>query len=906
MFPVQSDLLGPGGKARIVLNLVFTCLVLAQSAEAIPDFRIQPGSGAVTATNLRRHLDFSSQVTLENIGGSGGDAGIRFQYEFVSLLPSATRYPAETRQVPSSGPFNVGGRPIINTPGGTSALPLVVQVDLKPNATMPLGDYRIELTIDPDMVETESNTSNNVFVLAPNVTLLPTADLSSTILTLVSPPSPIEYDAGENLVVRTTFKNVGDIVDIGPSTADFFLVDIRPDSFLRSSVLLNLDSTHFLGARVTPAIPASAQSQGAEYTFDSTFTFPAGLDLLNYNLAVLLNPNGTVPEPPDTADPFPGGNYTVSVEQLRVEYVHERPDFEGVDTNIPVVPDLAPGEFHTFTGRVSNVSFLPSIGTTTIHHYFSPFAAPGNSILIGTSTLPPLGPILSPTQHHDFSINLQIPAGVPSGDYTYFFIADDIEVIPERNEENNIGRITGGVFTVTSLGLPDIRSSGGVTFSPSSGEANDSLSLSVSLENSGELPTGPFDVRFYLVTPGSPSGETGTVLAVQRSTTGIAAGQTSVINATTSVPSLPPGDYEIRCAFDINDEVTEIEEFNTPAMAITDFTLDPTTPAGMPDLIPTNITPAVTDAEFDESVSVTVQITNIGNAATPANVYRVALSPDPFAGGANDIVLGVGVCPAIGAGSRADIVTSFSMPPESSMPPVGTYYWVVTADSGAGVTESDETNNELVFNSPTMRLETTRVVDRPIVNFESAGVSPERVAPGERIAPTARVENTGTFAAGQLKVSLYLSDNLNFTPVNDVLLHAFDPVDLPGGGAFMDYSALVPIPEVTASGDYFVLWVIDPFSEVPRDDNDPIVSARNHIVRERSLKIELFDRTPTHHRVALFDTDPNEEYIIEFSTDMSFSGSTASQPGIAEFPVMFDVPIGPSPSSQRYFRGATK
>ena len=850
-------------------------------ARAEIDFRVQ--SASTTSTGLRRHLTFETQSTIENLGTT--PSAVQMRYELVSLTPSATRYRVPTQSLPGTGPFVLSGERV----GGAGTFLARHQVP----AGLPFGQYRLELSLDPDHLVADVDRTNNAFVIAPIVTLLPTADLVVGDAEFVSAASPPEFDAGETMTVRTRFWNSGDLTDLPQNTARFYLVESSRTTYPYGGFSeLAGPTSVFLGSRTVPAIPANLQTPGATFTFNSTFTLPANLDLLRYAISIHLNPNGTIPEQNSPTYVFG--------DEMTVEYVNERPDFVAVDTtgNATGV-NLTPGDFVTLTGRISNFGLLPSPGTTVIEHRFRTRTGPANSYLVGTTPLPPL----AVGQHHDFNVSLPVPVGLPAGSYDHIFEADGIDVIDERLEGNNRGENQTKVYHVSPASLPDLSGSGGITAGPAVVEAGDPVSLSLVVSNNGGQSSAACQARFHVVPHETPFdlSLTGTTLIVA-SVPKLDPGESTNLATSAPFPSLAGGSYSIRCLIDSIGQVGESNESNNLAGSSSGtITLLPPL-SNPPDLVPSAITSATSLAPAGQSMSVTIQIANGGSSPSGNTGARLYLSADSVAGGSDDILLSSFPCPTIAAGGRADIVRTVTIPAAAT----GTYHWVVDVDDTDLVPEGDEINNLRVFDSPVFAIDADKEASRPVVFFENAGVAPRTLAAGERLTAAATLINAGDFPASRLKVNLYLSSTSQFSPASDVLLHEFAPEDLAGSGATRDLSTLVSLPEGTALGNHFILWVADPDSEIPRTPQDPVVAAHPITLRERKLRLEYSHTAGTADVLLLHDTDPARTYTVRHSSELNFapaqSGFTAPQAGQAEFPLQFSIQRGNSPPPFRFFR----
>ena len=221
------------------------------------------------------------------------------------------------------------------------------------------------------------------------------------------------------------------------------------------------------------------------------------------------------------------------------------------------------------------------------------------------------------------------------------------------------------------------------------------------------------------------------------------------------------------------------------------------------DLRVESLKPSSTTMHTSRTYIVQIVIKNHGNVASAACTSRIVISANDLIS-TSDPVLASIPTPALAVGQSYTTSRSFRMPASA---PSGTCYLGGYADSGAVVTELDNTNN-------TRALRITCVRDlRPNLRISQLSSSAATLTPNQVFAITSRTVNDSVVVAPASATGLYLSDNSTIS-VRDSLLGSYSvpqlttnagftqsksvraPSKLPHGtcfvGAYADFQKLVP------------------------------------------------------------------------------------------------------------------
>jgi subtilase family serine protease len=308
------------------------------------------------------------------------------------------------------------------------------------------------------------------------------------------------------------------------------------------------------------------------------------------------------------------------------------------------------------------------VGASTTRFYLSVNALldSGDVLLPGGRSVPPLAAGAASSG----STGLTLPAGLATGLYFLFAMADADLVVAETQEANNTslrGIQVGSDLTVSALTVPPR----GGTVAP--------IIVTETTTNQGAGGAGQSTTRFYL--SANYLLDAGDVLLTGgRSVPSLSAGASSSGQTSLAIPAgTPAGVYYLIALADADGAVAETQEGNNAtARSI----------AIGPDL-----TASVTSLLFTIAAGSTVTLTDLASnqgldAAMPSTT-RFYLSAN-YALDAADAVLGSRAVPAIAAGMTSTGATLVTIPAGTTP---GTYFVIARADDGGVVAESYETNN---------------------------------------------------------------------------------------------------------------------------------------------------------------------------------------------------------------------
>jgi subtilase family serine protease len=319
-------------------------------------------------------------------------------------------------------------------------------------------------------------------------------------------------------------------------------------------------------------------------------------------------------------------------------------------------------------------------------------------------------------------------------------VADCSSRLTESNENNNDYSVT-----VTPL-MPDIAITN-VTWTPLDTPVGAEVTFNVFVQNLGTLQAGSSRLTFYV--DGTDSGFT----YISSLDPGATVTEPFTWTAT-------PGSHTIKVAADTNDEIQEIDEANN----IKVVSLPP------PDLIMQDVTYSPSDAAMGETVTVTATISNQGSSQTQAS--SVALYVD------DKLYTTVELLP-VDAGKTVTASLEWAAKAD-------THTLKVTADPDNSVIESDETNNSQEIKFATMT---------PDLAVRSFTWDTNDLLTSNEVNFKIIVENTGTGAAGESRL-VYAIDSTS--PV------AKDLPAIPAGTA-----TELKINTILAAGSHKVTVTVD-------------------------------------------------------------------------------------------------
>lgn len=337
------------------------------------------------------------------------------------------------------------------------------------------GTTFFTIEADPENEVPEANESNNVATAsvqtAPSVDLEVTdADLALTNGTLF---------LGNDVTFRARIRNAG-TVDAPPAVVRFSITDgVDTDIVATRSVVLAAGAT-------------------VEQTLDYRIDRLGALRLL-----VEIDPGGLVPEADETNNVANFAFTSRALDSANLAVSHKDIAFEPV-------PGLEGSPFR-IAALVRNVGVAPATDVEVSFYDGDP--SQGGTLLGSLQVIPAVGPGTSA------AVEVVLPSPFGVGDRLIFVVVDPANRIAEFDENDN-----RAFESVRVLRLPDLATSpGALSLSPRFPRAGESVTLTVSVTNLGEQPTGTVLIRAFEGDPasgGSPVGGDQSLLALAPQATG--------------------------------------------------------------------------------------------------------------------------------------------------------------------------------------------------------------------------------------------------------------------------------------------------------------------------------------------------------------------------------------------------
>jgi hypothetical protein len=209
------------------------------------------------------------------------------------------------------------------------------------------------------------------------------------------------------------------------------------------------------------------------------------------------------------------------------------------------------------------------------------------------------------------------------------------------------------------------------------------FSVKETVRNVGPGTAGASMTRYYLAASATGSG--GTLLGPGRKVPSLAPSASSTGAITVTVPtSMTLGTYTLLACADDTALVAEGDETNNCAASTTAIVLT------RPDLGTTAVGDPPATAVAGTRISVTDTVRNGGAVAAGATTMRYYLSQNRVRDGADRLLTGGRVVPALGPGATSAATAMLVIP---SATPAATYFVLACADDLRRLIETDETNN---------------------------------------------------------------------------------------------------------------------------------------------------------------------------------------------------------------------
>jgi subtilase family serine protease len=337
------------------------------------------------------------------------------------------------------------------------------------------------------------------------------------------------------------------------------------------------------------------------------------------------------------------------------------------------------------------------------------------------------------------------------------------------------------------------------------------MTIANAVRNTGSAPAAGFLVRFYLSADDALDGAD--VSLGSRNVAGLAAGGVNTDSTTVTIPgnTSVPGTYRVIAIVDADGTQLELDETNNTAVSGVVRMV-----RYQPDLTMSLLAAPATGAA-GRPLAVANTVRNAGTAAAGSFVVRFFLSADDTLH-PGDVLLGSRVIGTLAAGASNSVVTTLTIPANTSVP--GTYRVIGVVDALDQQAELDETNNVTLAAAPT-----AITAYRPDLTLTALTVGRGGSA-GRPLGITHTVRNVGPAPAGTFVVRFFLSSD-DVLDAADVLLGTRTLATL-APGATDTMMTMITVPANTAvPGTYRVIGVVDALDQqVELDEtNNTLVSA---------------------------------------------------------------------------------
>ena len=664
------------------------------------------------------------------------------------------------------GSFNVPALP------GGSSFPAQTSVTIP--LSIALGSYYVLTCADDTNLVVESNESNN-------------CGAASTLLQIQSPPLPdlIERSISfvpvnpQTLQISDTAANQGTANAIASVTQYYFSATNMKDA---GAQLLN-------GQRLVPALSAGASSQGTA-TVVVPQNMPAGI---YYVLACADNTN-VVQESSETNN--------CAAAPARIQF-------------LPDLVESGVGSQTTVTGAGATITVSDTAGNqgggsaaaSVTQYYLSTFTTKANTarLLSGSRSVPALPYGGSSTG----GASVTIPPDMAAGSYYLLACADDTNLVPETNENNNCAASSARIQVGPDLVESAVSSQTLVT------GAGATIAVSDSVGNQGAGSAAASITQYYLSTLATKAN-TARLLSGSRPVPALAPGASSMGGVSVTIPpDMTTGNYYLLACADDTNLVPETNENNNCAASSGKIQVGP-------DLVESAVSSAVLVTGAGATITVSDTAGNQGGGSAAASVTQYYLSTFTTKASTARLLSGSRSVPALPYGGSSTGGASVTIPLDMA---TGSYYLLACADDTNLVPETNENNN--------CAASSARIQVGPDLVESAVTSQASIVSPGGSIAVSDTARNQGGGNAVASFTQYYLS-TLTSKTVSARLLAGNRPVPaLPSGGSSTG-GASVTIPPDMVTGSYYLLACVDDtnlVSETNENNNCSAFSTQIRVVQ---------------------------------------------------------------------------
>jgi YD repeat-containing protein len=409
---------------------------------------------------------------------------------------------------------------------------------------------------------------------------------------------------------------------------------------------------------------------------------------------------------------------------------------------------------------------------------------------------------------------LAIPLTTLPGLYYVCAKADTANTVDEGATEGNNTRCSSSQVTMPA---PDLLMTVVSTATPVVAPGK-TLVLANTVTNQGGIKTGGFTIGFTLSPTANYADAAAVTFTTTRSLTTLAAGASSAVSTTLTIPATTPfGAYYLCVMADTATTVNEgANEGNNSRCTSARVQVSD------PDLVLTALAPAAATVNQGATLSVTDTLANQGGLDTGASI-RISyhLSTDKIYGNADDVVITTyRTVSGLAVGTNNTATTTLTIP--AATPP-GAYDLCAMADSLNTVVETGEDNNTRCSDANASGIMQI-TVPPPDLIMSTGSASATSVAAGKTFSLPNSVVNNGGSKAGTFVISFHLSTNTTWGDGDDLVMTATRSVSSLAIGATSASSTTLTVPAGTASGAYYVCAMADSGNTVAEQNETNNVS----------------------------------------------------------------------------------
>lgn len=442
-------------------------------------------------------------------------------------------------------------------------------------------------------------------------------------------------------------------------------------------------------------------------------------------------------------------------------------------------------------------------------------------------------------------------------------------------------------------------------------QAGDSIDVQFSIRNQAEGIAGPFEVAFYIFDDSTDFNGRSYVDLVaagladqigEFTSEGLLPFDTTQIFETSlALPTFSPtylfgglGNYKIGMAIDPNADLFELNEFNNAGVGeLFDYETVFLSPTALPpDVAGSTFNIVETEATTGEEITVTFDISNLGQGNAGPFQVNILLSRDNLVG-AGDFVLGTVNINGLARSTDSNLITrTFKLPdvnhPIWSLNGSGNYFIGALSDANNQLVEANELNNSGLGLGIDFDVIDVTVSDPgdppPIPNPDMRGIvfdaTTDPATAGSTASVNFKLQNNGSQNASQFTVDFYLSTNSTIT-TDDFFLGQRVISGIESGKSTAELTQLLQLPGAgnafwNGTGTYYIGMVIDRDNNIA-ESNESNNSNRGVLLDKDSLTINVpqvpADLRGTNFNVVQEPLEAGDSFDLQFTVQNAAAGN---------------------------------